>query len=205
MTPKEQALSMVPEAIKWANAAANALNVILGFNGKRSDIVNLNEFKAQKTHFHIELSPPRRSILRFLRLPFVDSDPTEALLQDVRSRYWDIMRALSQPSIFLDSPATGEGEGATAFVPRNRDGTLRITPYFQAVGPLMQVKTLVHEAAHFLGDAFQDFAYRNRKDDEDKDRYITLPVQYAIRNADSYGYFAFQMAKGVDRILDQDE
>ncbi len=81
------------------------------------------------------------------------------------------------------------------------------------VGQLNQTLVLVHESAHFIGDAFQDFAYRDRTGIDPNDptkeveprKYIDLPVQFAIRNADSYAYFAVQMGKGIDRILGQEE
>jgi hypothetical protein len=212
MTPREQALGNVPEAQKWVQAAITALNRIIGFPGKHSEIENLLEFKAVKTHFHISLSSSARpgfidQLLRALRPPFFSdsSDPALALLQDIRFRYFDLNAALAKSSIFVDAPAEGEGDEATAFVPMARDGTLRITPLYQNVGALNQVLVLVHEGAHFLGDAFQDYSYRKRPAGDDPNKYINLPVQYAIRNADSYAYFALQMGKNIDRILDQDE
>ncbi len=53
--------------------------------------------------------------------------------------------------------------------------------------------------------ALQDFAYRDRTGEPDPQKYINLPAQFAINNADSYGYFALQMAKGIDRVLSKDE
>jgi hypothetical protein len=213
MTPREQALKNVPEAQKWIQAAIAALNRITGFNGKHSEIENMPEFKAVKTHFHVTLAPSAPPgffdrLLRQLRPQFLSgasADPALGLLQEIRFRYFDLNASLAKSSIFLDAPAEGEGEDATAFVPLNRDGTLRITPLYQKVGALNQVLVLVHEGAHFLGDAFQDYSYRKRPDGDDPNRYINLPVQYAIRNADSYAYFALQMGKGVDRILEQEE
>ena len=127
------------------------------------------------------------------------------MLMDIRVRYFDIQRVLSQDGIFRDAPAAGEGENATAFVPLTRDGTLRITPNYLKVGDLNKVLVLVHEAAHFLGDEFQDFAYRDRTGEDDPNKYFTLPVQFAMRNADSYAYFALQMFKSIDRVLKHEE
>ncbi len=206
MTPREKALTNIPEAKKWVGAAVNALNAVIGFNGKRSEIDNLPQFKALKTHFHVSLGPPPSMADRLLRLlPFVEDDLTLAILKDIRFNYFSILGALARDSIFIDAPAEGEGENATAFVPRNRDGTLRITPFYMNVGPLSQTLVLVHEGAHFISDAFQDFSYRDRTGEEDPNKYINLPVQFAIRNADSYAYFAFQMAKNIERILKQEE
>ncbi|WP_295433773.1 hypothetical protein [uncultured Thiodictyon sp.] len=214
MTPREKALTNIPEAKKWVGAAVTALNFVIGFNGKRSEIDNLPHFKALKTHFHVSLGPPPGVVDRLLRLlPFVDGDPTLAILKDIRFNYFSILGALARDSIFIDAPAEGEGAKATAFVPQRRDGTLRITPLYMNVGQLNQTLVLVHESAHFIGDAFQDFAYRDRTGIDPNDptkeveprKYIDLPVQFAIRNADSYAYFAVQMGKGIDRILGQEE
>jgi len=206
MTPREQALSNTPEARKWVAAAVNALSKVLGFSGKRSQVQSLPEFKALETHFHVSLGAAPGIVDRLLSvLPFVELDPTLVLLKDIRFRYFDIMTTLSKDSIFVDSPAEGEGKDATAFVPRVRDGTLRITPFYSSVGSKSQVLVLVHEATHFLSDVFQDHAYRDRKGEDDPQKYINLPVQFAIRNADSYAYFALQMATGIDRVLEQDE
>jgi hypothetical protein len=65
MTPREQALTLLPEAMKWVGAAIAGLNQIIGFAGKRSDIENLPQFKAVKTHFHLSLGPPPSALLRF--------------------------------------------------------------------------------------------------------------------------------------------
>ncbi|VTZ27704.1 hypothetical protein MPC1_6340003 [Methylocella tundrae] len=145
-------------------------------------------------------------------LPFVDeADPTLRILIEIRFRYFDILSALGKASsAFTDAPAGGGDEDtgmAPAFVPQKRDGTFRITPYYLSIGALSQVHCLVHESAHFVSDAFQDFAYRDRSgaESDDPDKYKKLPVQFAIRNADSYAYFALQMAKGIDRILSRDE
>jgi hypothetical protein len=214
MTPREQALSNVPEAQRWAGAAVQGLNAIIGFGGQRSDIENLPQFKAQKTHFHVELAPSSivDQLLNMLPFPFTDfflTNPTLKVLMDIQFKYFDILSALGRASsVFVDAPAGGGAENvgkAPAFVPTIRDGTLRITPYYLACGPLVQVHCLVHESTHFLSDAFQDYAYRDRTGEPDPNRYITLPVQYAIRNADSYAYFALQMAKGIDRVLSPDE
>lgn len=205
MSPKDQALSKIPDARRWVSAAIHAFNNVIGFSGKRSEIDQLREFKAMKTHFHVSLGPPP-GILRTLlgMLPFVEDDPTLAILKDIRLKYFDIMRVFGKAN-FLDAPAEGEGKNATAFVPKDRDGTLRITPNYMKVGHLNQVLVLIHEAAHFLGDEFQEWAYRDRTGEEDPNRYINLPVQLAIRNADSYAYFALQMAVGIDRVLELDE
>ena len=210
MTPREQALTNVPEAKRWAGAAVSALNAIIGFGGTRSQIANLSQFKAATMHFHVTLGPPPSVLSRILAiLPFVNPDPTLAVLMEIRFRYFDVLSMLANaPVAFVDAPAGGGAENvgmAPAFVPKDRDGTLRITPYYQAIGPLAQVHCLVHEATHFLSDAFQDHAYRDRTGEEDPNKYKTLPVQFAIRNADSYAYFALQMAKGIDRILSRDE
>ncbi len=208
MSPREQALSNIPEAKKWTGGAIGALNRVIGFSGKRSEIQNLREFKALQTHFHVTLGPPPGLLLRILRiLPFVGQDPALEILIVIRSNYFSILGALSNNSIFLDSPAEGEGEDATAFVPMIRDGTIRITPRYLGVGPLNQVLVLVHEATHFLGDRFQDFAYRKRKGTEASDptKYLDLPIEFAIFNADSYAYFALQMFKGINRILEREE
>jgi hypothetical protein len=208
MTPREQALGNLPEARRWAAAAIGGLNAIIAFSGQRSEIVNLPQFKAVQTHFHLVLSPPPTFIQQLLSfIPFVNVDAALALLQEIRFRC-DIQSVLSQPQAFVDAPAGGGDEDvgmAPAFVPRKRDGTLRITPYYQSVGVLTQVHCLVHEAAHFISDAFQDHAYRDRSGELDPNKYDTLPVQFAIRNADSYAYFALQMAKGIDRVLSRDE
>ncbi|SRR6266511_4060521 len=208
MSPREQALSKRPEARQWVSAATNALNQVIGFNGKRSEIDNLPQFKALKTHFHVSLGPPPsflKLLLSLLPGSSGEVDPTLAILKEIRFRYFDLMRPLSQDSIFRDAPAEGEGKDATAFVPMKRDGTIRITPNYMKVGPLNQTLVLVHEATHFLSDAFQDFAYRDRTGEDDPNKYINLPVQFAIRNADSYAYFTLQTAKGIDRILTHDE
>lgn len=206
-TPRDQALSRVSEAQQWLGAATTALNMVIGFPGKRSDIDALPQFKALKTHFHVSLGPPP-SFLDSLKgfLPFLDEDPLVSILKDIRFKYWDISRALSNASSsFRDAPAEGEGKAATAFVPMKRDGTLRITPLYLKVGALSQVLVVIHEAGHFIGDEFQDWAYRNRNGESDPNKYKNLPVQYAIRNPDSYAYFALQIAKGINRVLDQDE
>ena len=215
MTPREQALTRLPEAMKWVGAAIAGLNQIIGFPGKRSDIENLPQFKAVKTHFHLSLGPPPSALLRFLQiLPFLDDlgDPTLAALKDIRFKYFEIMAALSKPSIFLDGAAEGEGENAPAFTPMTpvRDGTIRITPIFLELGPIGQTYRLIHESAHFVGavgDEIQDYAYRSRSGSEsyDPNRYLQLPPQWAMRNADSYAYFAVQMANGIDRILGDEE
>lgn len=210
MTPRDVALSNVAEAGRWLSAANQALNTIIGFGGKRSEIPKLREFKAQKTHFHVELGPaPRFFDLLLAMLPFVETDPTLKLLLAIRFKYWDIMSALARASdIFVNAEAGGGAEDtgtAPAFVPRERDGTLRITPYYESVGPLVQVHCLVHEAAHFTSENIQDYAYRDRTGEDDQEKYINLPAQYAIQNADSYAYFALQMGKGIDRVLDRDE
>ena len=210
MTPKDLAVSNANDAVRWASAASNALNVIIGFNGQRSGIEALPEFKAQKTHFHVELGPAPRHLFPFLgRLPFVEPDPALKLLKAIRFKYWDIMSALSRASsIFVDAQAGGGEENtgmAPAFVPRERDGTLRITPYYESLGPLTKIHSLVHEAAHFVSQSIQDNAYRDRTGEEDPMKYINLPVQFAVENADSYAYFALQEAKGIDRILSRDE
>jgi hypothetical protein len=204
MTPREQALTNVPEARRWAMAAAGALTAIIGFNGKRSDIENLPQFKAQKTHFHVELTPPPSVLDQLLSLlPFIETDPTLKLLMEIRSKYFDINSVLGRASsIFIDAPADDK---EPAHVPEIRDGTMCITPYYPMVGPLCQVHCLVHEAAHFLSDAFQDWAYRDRTGTSEPNKYFNLPPQNAIRNPDSYAYFALQMAKGLDVILSRDE
>jgi hypothetical protein len=209
MTPKELALTNVPEAKRWATAAVGALNAIIGFSGTRSNIATLSQFKAAATHFHVSLGPPPGVVTRLLRLlPFTSPDPTLAILTEVRFRYFDIISMLSNSAAFVDAPAGGGAEQvgtAPAFVPQTRDGTLRITPYYQQLGPLTRAHCLVHEATHFLSDAFQDHAYRDRTGESDQNKYKTLPVQFAIRNADSYAYFAMQMAKGLDRVITGDE
>ena len=170
MSARATAVANVPEALRWIGAAGNAINRVLGFNGTRAQIPSLPEFRALQTHFHVPLGPLPSVARRLLQLvPFVE-DPTVALLTAIRFAYWDIGSALRSPSIFLDSPAEGEGEEATAFVPRNRDGTIRITPFYEDIGPLNKVLVLVHEGAHFIGDAFQDWAYRNRKGESDPDK-----------------------------------
>lgn len=212
MTPRDLALSNVEEAQRWVSAANQALNVIIGFNGKRSEIESLPEFKAQKTHFHVELGlRPRPSYLNIFLglLPFAERDPALKLLQAIRFRYWDILSVLSRASsIFVNAPNGGGTEDvgtAPAFTPRNRNGTIGITPYYEGVGPLTKVHCLVHETAHFTSDAVQDYAYRDRTGEEDPLKYINLPVQYAIENADSYANFAVQMAKGIDRVIYRDD
>jgi hypothetical protein len=158
-----------------------------------------------QTHFHVPLGAPSSVLRRLLEiLPFVD-DPTVALLKVIRFAYFDIAAALRKPHIFIDSPAEGEGELATAFVPLVRDGTIRITPLYEKIGPLSQVLVLVHESAHFVGQQFQDWAYRNRNGEDDKEKYKKLDPELAVVNADSYAYFALQMATGIDRILAQEE
>ncbi len=202
MTPRDLAVSKTPEARKWVGAAIDALNHVIGFSGKRSDIEGLPQFKAMKTHFHVVLGPPPPFFLRLL--PFVD-DPLVTVLKGIRFRYFDMSTALGRASIFLDAPATGEGKKGTAYVPRNRDGTIRITPLYLKVGPLNQLLVLVHEAAHFIGDDVQDYAYRDRTGEPDKRKYIDLPVQFAVLNADSYAYFSLQMATGTNRVLELEE
>jgi hypothetical protein len=91
-----------------------------------------------------------------------------------------------------------------------RDGTIRITPIFLELGPLGQTYRLIHESAHFVGavgDEIQDCAYRSRSGLEsyDPNRYLQLLPQWAMRNADSYAYFAVQMAKRIDRNLGNEE
>jgi hypothetical protein len=207
VTPREEAIANAPEGVRWVSAATQALNVIIGFNGKRSEIENLSQFKAQKTHFHVELGPSPSGLVHrlLIMLPFVETDPTLKLLKEIRFRYFDIARVLSNASsTFVEAPRGGGAENvgmAPAFTPRNRNGTIGITPYYQDVGPLAKVHCLVHESAHFLGDAFQDYAYRDRTGEIDPDGYVNLGVQYAIRNPDSYANFAVQMAKGIDRVI----
>lgn len=206
MTPREIALSRRSESQKWVGAAIGALNQVIGFNGKRDELDRLPQFQAMKTHFHVSLGPPPSVLDRFIRLlPFTGDDPTLTLLTDVRSKYFSIQGTLVRESIFLDHPAEGEGEKATAFVPRIRDGTIRITPNYAKVGELNQALVLVHEAAHFIGDEFQDWAYRDRTGEDDPSKYINLLTQFAVRNPDSYAYFALQMAKKIDRVLDLKE
>jgi|ERR1022692_1030018 hypothetical protein len=208
MTPREKALSNVKDATTWVMSAVAAINEVTGYPGKRSEIEGLSQFKALKTHFHVSLGPPTGIVQNFLAfLPFIDEDPMLTTLKDIRFRYFDIASALSRSSIFVDSPAVGEGEDASAFVPRVRDGTLRITPLYLNLGALNQILVLIHEGAHFLGDPFQDYAYRSRKGAESSDpnKYLNLPLQYAMRNADSYAYFALQMGKNIDRILAPEE
>jgi hypothetical protein len=134
-----------------------------------------------------------------------------AALKDIRNKYFSIMAALRRPSIFLDGPAEGEGEDASAFMPMfPRDGTIRITPIYLDLGPLAQVRVLVHESAHWagpVGDEIQDYGYRDRSGElsDQPTKYLTLGPQWMMRNADSYLYFAVQMAKGIDRIIRSDE
>jgi hypothetical protein len=208
-TPRDTALANTTEAIRWALAAINALNAIIGYNGQRANIANLPQFKAQKTHFHVDLGPPPTVVQRFLGLlPFVEPDPTLKLLKAIRFRYFDINSALNDASHFVNAPAGGGSEHtgtSPAFVPTIRDGTLRITPYYDDLGPLCKVHCLVHEGAHFTSEAVQDYAYRDRRGEDDPMKYIKLSVQYAFDNADSYAYFALQMAKNIDRVIDSDE
>jgi hypothetical protein len=68
MTPKELALTNVPEAKRWATAAVGALNAIIGFSGTRSNISNLSQFKAAATHFHVSLGPPPGVVTRLLNV-----------------------------------------------------------------------------------------------------------------------------------------
>jgi hypothetical protein len=205
MSARSTALKNLPEARRWVGAALNALNAVIGFGGTRSQIAALPQFRAAQTHFHVPFGPPPSLMRKLLELlPFVE-DPTVAILKVIRFAYFDIARALATPSIFRDSPAEGEGASATAFVPITRDGTIRITPFYDDVGPRNKVLVLVHESAHFLGDQFQDWAYRNRKGELDPNKYRNLAVELAITNADSYAYYALQMATGIDRVLDQEE
>jgi hypothetical protein len=215
MTPGELALTNLPEGMKWVGAAIAGVNQIIGFPGKRSDIESLSQFRAVKTHFHLSLGPPPSALLSFLQiLPFLDDlgYPTLAALKDIRFQYFQIMVTLGKPSVFLNGPAEGEGANAPAFTPMTpiRDGTIRITPLYLTLGPLSQVRTLVHESAHFVGpvgDEIQDYAYRSRggNESDDQKKYLQLPPQWAMRNADSYTYFAIQMAKGIDRIVGDEE
>jgi hypothetical protein len=207
MSARDVAVANADEATKWVGSALAALNAVIGFGGKRSEIEGLSQFKALKTHFHVSLGPKPSIVDQLISmLPFADeADPTVRILVDIRSKYFQIATGLTRTSSFIDSPAEGEGKDASAFVPMVRDGTFRFTPNYLKVGPLNQVLVLVHEGAHFVSDAFQDYAYRDRTGEEDPNKYINLPVQYAIRNADSYAYFALQMAKGIDRILDLKE
>jgi hypothetical protein len=207
MTPVDQARQNISKAQQWINSATGALNTIIGFNGKREDIAKLPQFQAVVTHFHITLGPPPsflRLLATLLPIPGFEADPTLALLKDVRFQYFDISRGLNHAN-YLNATATGEGDNATAYVPMVRDGTLRITPYFLNLGPMMQLKTLVHEGAHFVSDEFQDWAYRDRRGEEEPNKYRDLPIQFAIRNADSYAYFALQMATGISRIIENSE
>lgn len=97
MTPREQALNNVGEARRWVAQAIAGLNRIIRFPGARSDIENLAEFKAVKTHFHLSLGPAPSVFKRFLQiLPFLDDlgDPTLEALKDIRFKYFDIGTAL---------------------------------------------------------------------------------------------------------------
>ncbi|MFT3924526.1 MAG: hypothetical protein QM778_18450 [Myxococcales bacterium] len=209
MTPSEQALSKVPEARGWVGNAIGALDGVITFNGRREEIKDLNQFKAANEHFHVELEPAPGIVGQLLRLlPFFpETDVTLALLTEIRRQYFDLLQAFSRAT-FVDAPPGGGQENvgaAPAFVPRERDGTLRITPHFQELGPLCQVHCLVHEGTHFLSSEFQDFAYRDRTGEPDPNKYIQLPVENAIRNPDSYAYFALQAARGIDRVLSREE
>ena len=200
------AFANIPQARGWASAAVGALNQIIGFNGKRKEIDNLPQFKAVKTHFHLTLGPPPSFLSNLLSLlpGFDEADSTLALLKEIRFRYFDILGVLSNNKNFVGTDSTLDEDGekpSPNWTPRNRDGPIRITPLYLTLGPLNQVFNLVHESAHFLDIGFQDYAYRDRTGEEDQLKYIRLPVQFAIRNPDSYAYFAFQMAKGVDRIF----
>jgi hypothetical protein len=205
MSAIDAARAKTTEAQQWVGAALAALNRIIGFNGKRDDIDKLPEFQALKPHFHVTLGPPP-PIWRLLLslLPFVDEgDATLTILKEIRTRYFDISVVLSKKESFLgvDSTLDDGNQPTGAWTPLNRDGPIRITPLYLTLGPLNQVFVLIHESAHFLGSAFQDYAYRDRTGEEDQLKYINLPLQYAIRNADSYAYYALQMGKGIDRIF----
>jgi hypothetical protein len=126
------------------------------------------------------------------------------LLKDIRQKYWDIRSGLNR-AVYLNAPAVGEGDNATAFTPKDRDGTMRITPLFLNLGVKKRVYTLFHECAHFISDEFQEWSYRDRRGEPEPDRYDKLPVQDAIRNPDSYAYYAVQMATGITRLLENTE
>ena len=210
MGQRDLAIGNVAEAKKWVASAIASLNSIIGFNGKRDGITSLPAFKAQLFHFHIELGPQPSLLKQFLRLlPVVRDDPALLLLMEVRFKYFDILSVFNRADqIFIDAPAGGGAEDvgqAPAFTPRNRNGTIGITPYYESAGPLIRSHCLIHEAAHFLSDDFQDWAYRFREPGVNPRGYIDLDVLHAIRNPDSYAYFALQTAKNINRTISQDE
>lgn len=217
MSARDAAVADLPKALKWVIAASGALDAIIGFNGTRAQIASLPQFISLQTHFHITLGPPPAWWKRILDLcPFSDAlgiddaiDPTLGALKLVRAAYLKIGRTLQTPSIFIDSPDPSD-LAYLALTPTPRDGTIHVTTNYVAanVGPLYRLLSLVHESAHFMSDGIQDYAYRDRSKKPESDeplKYIQLPSEYAIRNADSYAYYGLEMATGIKRVIAQTE
>jgi hypothetical protein len=181
----------------------------------RSDALQHPTFKALQTHFHLSLTMPR---IDSLKQPYYESDPTVWAMKTIRARYDDIDDWLKKTSIFKDAKAEGEGDGTGAYVPTipERIDEIRITPIYSETvhdpsnvkgvgpyGPLVKVHALIHEATHLLdASKYQDWAYRGiTKDSDNREVYVTQTAEMAMRNPDSYAYFALQIAKGIDRAL----
>lgn len=205
------ALSFVPEALTWVNSAIAALDRLIGSSLTRDQVVKTVDFRRVQRHFHVPeriAMSPFNKLLGWL-LPGFQDDPVLAVLKAIRFRFWDIRAGLLRAKdIFRFHDNTGEGDEASVFVPTVRDGNIYITPIYRLPGKLSHPRILIHETVHWLGPDFQEWAIRDRSrvpENQNPRAYIDLPWEFAIKNPDSYAYFAFETATGNQNVINQDD
>jgi hypothetical protein len=198
LSPREMAMSRVPDADSWIAHAMRVLSNLIENSSDDSLLRRNPGFAVLKRHFHLTTED--------IRQPGFFTFKTNTMLIDLRNSYnWMsfVIRNALRETVFINHPAEGDHDNETAFVPTVglRDGRIRFTPLYLHLGRLHQILTLIHEASHFVSDVVQDYSYRR----EDPEKYDKLDKNFAIQNADTYAYFAFHCASGSDRILQNSE
>ncbi|MCA1558125.1 MAG: hypothetical protein LC731_06250, partial [Acidobacteria bacterium] len=132
----------------------------------------------------------------------VEPDNYVPAIYAVRGVFQGVVSTLARAGqLFVDSPASGDGEHAAAFLPEPRDGCIHITPLYQTgLGPVSQLYVLVHEAAHYQSPDIIDYSNHHRENST----YSQLGFNESMLNAYSFSEFALDINTGTTSRTDAD-
>ncbi|HET7461250.1 MAG TPA: DUF4157 domain-containing protein [Longimicrobium sp.] len=185
-SPASLAVLRAPQAQQWAVSAIGALMSLAATAARpsREQLARRREFQVLSRHFHV--GPDA-----YLRAVYL-----------VAGVFRGVVTTLGRArELFVDSPATGDGEHAAAFLPEPRDGRIHITPlYATGLGPVSQLYVLVHEAAHYQSPDIIDYSNPDRPNST----YSRLTFDNAMMNAYSFSEFALEINRGTTRRTDSD-
>jgi hypothetical protein len=199
MSPLEAALDATPRAVTWATAAHAHLMVLRsGLRPLFGKPLPPEAFAVANTHFHLDRDPG--NLDANLHKLIVVFDRILQMLRKPRKFYREgpMVKLGGVESWWADAPVGG-------FHRTDEQNAFTFRPKYPDTGPNCRSAILLHEGAHFCGQAGEiiHFAYEfptldGTPHDGGPRNYKNLLTAEAMRNASSYAAFAIHVAAGTD-------